>query len=216
MAKKQWSTKAHETPVWKQVCELVAAHSRTQCAVDGCEKSRELRQYCGMHYARLKVVGEHPKNEPRIKASKSHYAFTQMLSADTDECVEWEFYTAFGYPMITFKQTAFRVHRMVCEAINGPPPTAKHEAAHECGNSKCCNWRHLSWKTHADNIADKFVHGTIPLGEKHHAAKLTEDDVRSIRRLRHEKTRRELTEEFGIKPSTLDNVLSGATWRHVA
>lgn len=76
--------------------------------------------------------------------------------------------------------------------------------------------RKASWKTQKENIADKIVHGTVLSGEKHHQAKLTEREVREIRRLRGKVTRKDLALQYGVKRSTIDNVLDGSTWRSVA
>lgn len=54
------------------------------------------------------------------------------------------------------------VARMVCEEVNGPPPTPAHQAAHSCGKGHlgCITPQHLRWATQVENEADKLIHGT--------------------------------------------------------
>jgi HNH endonuclease len=215
---KTFTTKADETPevpIWLQIKKTAVAAGATVCCVEGCDRPRRLRQYCGMHYARLKRAGIHPKDEPRIKTGKSHEFFLSLLSKETKECIAWPYSKTLGYGTISFKHKTHRVNRLVCEAVRGPAPDSNHEAAHECGNSDCCNPAHLLWKIHKDNIADKIQHGTLPLGEKHHAAKLTRQNVIDIRASRNEVPRSRLASIYGVGLATIDNVLSGATWKEV-
>ena len=50
------------------------------------------------------------------------------------------------------------VSRLVCEEAYGPPPTSKHEAAHNtpngCVGGLCVNNAHLRWATRKENAAD--------------------------------------------------------------
>lgn len=50
-------------------------------------------------------------------------------------------------------------HRIACEQDHGPPPFEGAEEAHSCDNPPCCNGAHLSWKTHAENVAEQFQRG---------------------------------------------------------
>lgn len=55
-------------------------------------------------------------------------------------------------------------------------------------------------------------------GERHHRAKLTEDDVRKIRELRKDGySALRICEEIGWKVglSSIESVFYGKTWRHV-
>jgi hypothetical protein len=53
----------------------------------------------------------------------------------------------------------YYVSRLVCEEINGPPPTSKHEAAHDtlngCIGGLCVNGEHLRWATGKENSRDE-------------------------------------------------------------
>ena len=54
-------------------------------------------------------------------------------------------------PIIT--SIAEYAHRVVLWADAGPPPSASMEVLHLCHNPRCLNPRHLTWGTHAQNMA---------------------------------------------------------------
>src|SRR5690606_17630383 len=97
---------------------------------------------------------------------------------------------------------------------NGPPPTSRHEAAHLCGNGAggCVSGAHLAWKTPKENIADQLVHGTRPRGEKRGNAKLTEADVREIRKRTETETLSALAKHYGVAPSLISRIKSRDVW----
>jgi hypothetical protein len=50
-------------------------------------------------------------------------------------------------------------------------------------------------------------------GERHHAAKLTEQDVVAIRASR--RSQRDIAAEYGIAVSTVFNILARRIWKHI-
>lgn len=140
-----------------------------------------------------------------------------VLPFTGDGCLVWPFSRSKGYGQAKIDGRLMWVHRYVCAKVNGEPPTLKHEASHNCGNGRsgCVNPNHLEWKTHAKNMADKFVHGTHHRGERHGQAKLTEADVREIRRLKGTRTPSELAERYGVAASTIRHIQVRATWSWV-
>lgn len=74
------------------------------------------------------------------------------------------------------------------------------------------NPRHLSWKTRVANMADAISHGTWLHGEAVHSAKLTEADVREIRRLAGQVTQRELGRRFGIRQDAVSKIVNRKLW----
>lgn len=205
----------NDPDVWRRIVEAVERAAAPHCSEPGCSAPRRVRQYCFNHYAGLRRRGTVPKGEPIFKVSKPQKHIAWLVSAEASECLIWPHLVSQGYGIVSFKHHVYRAHRLVCEAAHGPGPEGK-EAAHECGNALCCNKAHLSWKTHAENIADKVKHGTQMLGETHHQAKLTESQVQEIRKLRGKRTRLQLASDFDVGRSTVDNVLDYVTWRHVA
>lgn len=95
---------------------------------------------------------------------------------------------------------------------------------HSCDNKLCCNPSHMFLGTQADNVADMITKGRRvigvvpperrPRGESHHGAKLTESDVRDIRRAITEggATQRELAARYGVNPMAISNIRHGKRW----
>ncbi len=205
-----------EWNLFEQLSSAVSEYVLDDCQSPGCKGRREVTAYCGNCYASLRRSGELIKKTGRLRISTGHLWLIGAASYQGEDCLIWPFCETGGYGVSAFKGQNFRVHIISCVAANGRRPSVDHVAAHNCGTSLCCNPRHLSWKTQKDNIADKVIHGTALIGEKHHQSKLTELEVREIRSLRGKITRKQMTVKYGVKISTIDNVLDGVTWRSVA
>lgn len=106
------------------------------------------------------------------------------------------------------------VHRLVCEAFHGTPPTSEHHAAHGDGNSLNNAPSNLRWATASENEADKAIHGTKACGEKQGASKLTERDVQSIRI--DERSQREIASDYGITQANVSCIKLKKSWAHVS
>lgn len=86
-----------------------------------------------------------------------------------------------GYPSVSLlrpsgKTTRKSVHRLVCEAFHGAPPSSDHECRHLDGNPENGRPSNLWWGTREENWQDRKAHGNGVEGEKHHAAKLPDAD----------------------------------------
>lgn len=84
---------------------------------------------------------------------------------------------------------------------------------HNCDNTLCCNPEHLVIGTHADNMRDKVERGRSKWwadSTETPRAKLTEHDVRQIRRKKKDgSTYKELMLFYKVSKSTITGVLSG-------
>lgn len=129
----------------------------------------------------------------------------------TDICLEWPFATQKGYGAYRDPNTGrtYRAHREITRRAHGEPPTPEHEASHSCHNKRCCNKRHLSWQTHAENMA---LSAHLQRGERNPRAKLTEHDVRYIRQMPSAAT---AAKKFGISLSAAFAVRNRSRWGHV-
>lgn len=74
------------------------------------------------------------------------------------------------------------LHRLVCLAFHGLPPSPQHEVAHNDGVRLNCVPSNLRWATRKENHADKHRHGTRQVGERIGNAVLTATQVAEIRR----------------------------------
>ena len=123
-------------------------------------------------------------------------------------------------------------HRLSYELHVGKIPPGM-VVCHRCDNPPCVNPKHLFLGTSADNMRDRDSKHRLAFGERHGNAKLTDDDVREIRRLRgeylaanptHSKwnndattqgTYRALAARFGITEAAVEFVCLRKWWRHV-
>jgi hypothetical protein len=107
------------------------------------------------------------------------------------------------------------IHRLVLEAFVGPQPEGM-EGCHNDGNTDNNDVSNLRWDTRLNNHDDKRKHGTLPRGESHSGAKLTEDQVRRIRELiKTGVFQRVVAEEFGISQGTVGCIARRKRWKHV-
>ena len=120
---------------------------------------------------------------------------------------------------VGWRQRPMMIHRLVLEAFVGPGPTPKHTPNHINGvktDNRLCN---LEWVTHAENIKhayDNGLHGKYK-GSKASAAKLCEADVVTIlERIAGREQRKAIAADFGVALKTIDQIVAGQTWKHVA
>ncbi len=92
---------------------------------------------------------------------------------------------------------------------------------HKCDNPICSNPDHLFLGTAKDNSDDMSSKQRNVTGEDHHNAKLTDDDVRMIRKLYIPKVRgtrrgmRSLAKMFKVDKDTIRAIIAGETWKNV-
>lgn len=108
------------------------------------------------------------------------------------------------------------VHRLVCAAFNGPPPRSTSQSAHLNGVRDDNRPVNLVWATAKENNAHKIRHGTHNRGENHNFARLTEDQVREIRRLVSDgATGRSICARFGVTAWTIHDIAARRSWKHL-
>jgi hypothetical protein len=124
------------------------------------------------------------------------------------------------------------LHRLICEAFHGNPPTPGHHAAHKDGNPQNNFPENLYWATAAENIADRDRHGRTHRGEKHWTkrrpdilqfgedhpkVKLTDAQVQFIRTTDWYRGRAtELAAEFNVSQSLIRKIRNGKMRNHPA
>lgn len=122
-----------------------------------------------------------------------------------------------GYAVVCCgKNNPRGVHVLVCEAWNGPPPGPGMHAAHRNGIRSDNRPDNLRWATPLENIGqDRLRHGTVPRGEKHAHAKLTQEKARAIRaQLPGPRgTINRLAREYGVTKTAITNIRDNVTWR---
>lgn len=100
-------------------------------------------------------------------------------------------------------------HRVSWELANGPIPGGLF-VCHQCDNPSCVRPDHLFLGTNDDNMQDAKRKGRNAKGERHGMAKLSDEDVREIRRRSAAgDTAAALGARFGVHPPAISRVLTG-------
>lgn len=192
---------------------------RKICSIEGCDKPAPngRKGLCGAHYKRQYKYGDPlgGKRGPRAADGEPLAWFRANQNYDGDECLIWPYARRFlGYGAILMEDGRFTSpHREMCAVHNGPPPPDM-VARHLCGNGHigCVTPSHLIWGTHQENSFDRVAHGTHSRGEKSPNAKLTDEDVKEIRRLRGFVKQVDLGERFGVAQATISRIQLYGCW----
>lgn len=141
----------------------------------------------------------------------------EALASETEACILWPFSVnpINGYGHFGVDGKHYAAHRYVCGQAHGPRPTPKHSAAHSCHTRDCINKRHISWKTHSENMLDKRENGTAQNSWWGRKGKLTAEEVAKIRALEGTMTQAAIATQFNITESNVRFILSRKTWRNV-
>jgi hypothetical protein len=138
-----------------------------------------------------------------------------------DDCWNWKAsksdqgYGRFG---MTSKWVEY-AHRVSAVLYYGGIPGDLY-VLHLCNNSSCCNPRHLSLGSQAENVRYMWESGrgseAVSCGEDHPAHKLTEDQVTQMLQMRREgHTQASLAKYFGINQTQVGRIIRGEAWRHI-
>jgi hypothetical protein len=109
-----------------------------------------------------------------------------------------------------------RVNSLVAAAFHGPRPPGL-QCRHLDGNRVNNRADNLAWGTAEVNWEDRRRHGNARAGVENHAAKLTSEQVREIRRLYATRTisQQALAKRFNVSRSAISSAFHGNTWREV-
>lgn len=122
------------------------------------------------------------------------------------------------YPAVNIMGKTRLVHVIIAELFV-PNPDNKPEVNHEDGNKRNSKADNLSWMTRPENIQHGYDTGLFPriVGEAHAGAKLTEEDVRDIRKMniRDGVSQHELGRMYEVSVTTIRYIIIGKTWSHV-
>ncbi|KKN82002.1 hypothetical protein LCGC14_0312690 [marine sediment metagenome] len=119
-----------------------------------------------------------------------------------------------GYLYLMVRRHKIWIHRAVLEAFVGPCPEGQ-ETRHLNGDPTDNCVANLAWGNRFEQREDARRHGTLPIGERSWSAKLTEKQVREIRRLYGSLSLRTLGQQFGVSHTAIRRAALGLKWRHL-
>ena len=136
-----------------------------------------------------------------------------------DDCWEWMgSRRPAGYGRLRDERgTPYRAHRISYRLLVGDIPDG-FCVCHHCDNPGCVKPSHLFVDTQEENIRDRESKGRgaappVLRGEDRPDAKLTEQDVREIRRrLSFGESQRSLAIRFGVSRTAVSAISSGRNW----
>ncbi len=134
-----------------------------------------------------------------------------------DECWEWiASKNNKGYGQIKIRSYKLEfAHRLSWIFANGE--IGDKQVLHSCDNPACVNPKHLFLGTHADNMKDKAKKGrsvnSPMIGNKHPLSKLTENDVRYIRK--SSETNSFLAKKYNVRQQTIWKIRKRNLWKHI-
>lgn len=124
-----------------------------------------------------------------------------------------------GYRTVTLchggERSSMYVHHVVLNTFVGTRLDGM-ECNHKNGDKADNRLDNLEWVTNGENMRHAADHGLIPRGEGHRKAKLTESDVRDIRRLAAcGRTPTHLAARFPVTRRHIRDIVRMRSWRHV-
>ena len=109
----------------------------------------------------------------------------------------------------------FQIHILVLITFIGPRPDGM-VCRHLDGNPGNNHLSNLVWGTLSENQRDRIRHGTSNLGENNGCAKLTKDDVKTIRvRVANGETHQSISNDFNVHAGTISQIARRVTWKHI-
>lgn len=128
-----------------------------------------------------------------------------------DYCLIWPFAREgrVGRGMMGHAGKNAWAHRVMCEAVKGPAPIDKPQAAHSCGNGDqgCVNPRHLYWATNSQNQLERYRHGRGNRNANGNKSMFTPAQIAKIRSQYGEFTQTKLAEMYECSLGTIQYYL---------
>lgn len=157
-----------------------------------------------------------------IDAKTLQRFWSKVEKRSDDECWEWKAgKTPAGYGLFYFEGRRIGAHRFALMTVVGRIDENIF-ACHRCDNPLCVNPSHLFLGTQSDNMLDMsakgrhFAHATperVLRGEDHGMARLTWEQVGTIRSLADQKTQEELSEEYGVSVRVIQLIILNKAWK---
>lgn len=129
-------------------------------------------------------------------------------------CVLWMGSTKNGYGRCIYYGKDTLTHRLAWVLAHGSIADDA-QVHHLCNTRLCIAIHHLTLGTHAQNMQYMIACERSLRGEENPDARLTDVDVRQIRKLAGTMSQRKIAALFGVTKTSIYNILKRKTWRHI-
>lgn len=142
--------------------------------------------------------------------------WSKVDKGDGSGCWEWTANRPGGrYGYMYFRGKEALAHRLLFQILHGV--LERHEVVmHTCDNVACVRPDHLARGTQKTNVRDMNEKGRGPnrKGQQNGRAKLTEEDVRTIRASSEPGPM--LAARYGVTGTVINRIRRRESWKHVA
>lgn len=107
------------------------------------------------------------------------------------------------------------IHVLVAEAFHGERPVCL-EACHKNGDKSDNSAANIYWGSPVQNASDKKKHGTHIQGCDQWFAKLSDNDVLTIRNLVKHTSQSKLANLYNVSQSHIHRIVNRKSWKHLA
>lgn len=120
-----------------------------------------------------------------------------------------------GYPIVKRRGKMKRLSHVIYEECFGFLEDGQI-ILHKCDNPTCVNPEHLRAGTPQENSEDMKRKNRQARGSKNASAKLTEEDVINIRKMRNGgKTLLQIANKFNVSMANVSDICRRKVWKHV-
>lgn len=129
-----------------------------------------------------------------------------------------QFINTQGYYVVRIQRKDRFVHRLVATAFH-PNPKKLPYVNHKDGNKLNNHYKNLEWCTASYNVSHAYRIGmiTVQKGSSIASSKLTENEVRQIKRLLREKRIMQIhiASAYNVSHKTINRISTGKYWKHI-
>ena len=197
-------TEKHTTHYW--LCKCDCGNEKT---VQNSHLVHGSTESCGCNrYNPLNYSTTHTYEEMR----KLH----DSIPEDENGCKIWtKNINSKGYGKISFENKTCEAHRVIYRAFHGDIEKGK-VIRHLCNVPACVSIHHLAMGTQKDNAQDAVKAGSYKTGVNHHSSKLTEEQVRYIRKHEMDIGNPTLGRKYGTSHKSIERIKKRITWKHIS
>ena len=148
-----------------------------------------------------------------MNTPEKFWARLRMLSPTS--CWEWTgSCRGGGYGQVRWHGKYIATHQLAAMLSGIEVTNSKPHILHHCDNKICCNPSHLYAGSPQQNSNDSVERGRQPRGEKHRMAKLTEKQVRDIRKwYKAGWTQVELAKMHNVSQTMIGYIVREENWK---